>query len=125
MIATYWVAFWVGLVSLIGWIFLRGLAHGGVAKRWDPEARLAGGKIAVAAVLGFGMGGLSSSYGGWGSGSIWGAVLGAMGATAYTWWVAKDDEASLDGAPDAAISPGTTDRAPDGDSGSNVEPDGG
>lgn len=91
MITAYWIAFGIGLTSLVGWILLRGLGQADVLVRFDPERRVPQLKLAIAALVGFGMAGLSSSYAGWpGATPIVGAVVGAAGAAWYAHWVDED-----------------------------------
>ncbi len=97
MITAYWIAFAVGLATLILWIFMRGLAHAEVLIRFDPEQRVPNLKLAVAGSLGFGMAGLSSSYAGWEpSLTIVGALAGAGAAAWYAQWVDEDSNEDPD-----------------------------
>lgn len=93
MNGVYGVAVVVGLVSLLGWIALTAVAANvpGWADR-DPE-RLIGpwGRRAIAAVVGFGMAGLSASFAGWpDAAAVASAVVGAVGLALVTEWLAPD-----------------------------------
>lgn len=97
MITAYWIAFAVGLTSLVAWILMRGMAHAEVLVRFDPEQRIPHLKLAVAGLLGFGMAGLSSSYAGWDPAmTIVGALVGAGAAAWYARWVSDDLEETHD-----------------------------
>lgn len=93
MITAYWIAFAVGLTTLIVWILMRGLAHADVLVRFDPEQRVPNLKLVVAGLLGFAMAGLSSSYAGWDPALTFvGAVVGGTAAAWYAKWVESDLE---------------------------------
>jgi hypothetical protein len=71
----------VGVVALLAWLVL-GLTATSVDGKegWNPEARLGvPGRIAVAGLLGFGLGGMSASFAGWATGP---AVVAALGGVA-------------------------------------------
>ncbi len=93
MIFTYWLTLAVGFVALIVWVFLRGMADADVWVRLDPEARLPQAKLVVAGLVGFGIAGLSSSYGGW-NGLASGAAAIA-GAAVAAWYAATVEPAGL------------------------------
>lgn len=78
MIPVYAVAVVLGVVALLGWVILGLMAAAVDGKEGlDPEARYGEpGRFVVAGVLGFGLGGMSSSFGGWPSGA---AVVAAVG----------------------------------------------
>jgi hypothetical protein len=81
LIPVYAVFVVLGFAAVLGWIYL-GLASSSVEGKQslDPEAKFgAAGRGVVAGVLGFGLGGMSASFGGWGPGL---AVLGAIGGGA-------------------------------------------
>jgi len=90
MIPIYWIAFGLGLSSLILWILIRGLADADVLVRIDPESRVPRLKLLVAGILGFGMAGLSSSYAGWSPGMSVAAAAG--GAVASAWYAHRVDD---------------------------------
>jgi hypothetical protein len=78
--AVYGIALAVGFVSLLTWIiavFAAGSVDGW--ESFDLEERFgASGRRVVAAVLGFGMAGLSASYAGWNTAlAVAAAVAGA------------------------------------------------
>ncbi|MBK5268683.1 MAG: hypothetical protein JJE47_14775 [Acidimicrobiia bacterium] len=97
MIPIYWIAFGLGLPSLILWILIRGLADADVLVRFDPERRIPRFKLVVAGVLGFGMAGLSSSYAGWSTGMS--VVAAAAGAVASAWYAHRVDDEPLSESP--------------------------
>ena len=90
MIPVYWIAFGLGLSSLILWILIRGLADADVLVRFDPERRIPRLKFVVAGVLGFGMAGLSSSYAGWSTGMS--VLAAAAGAGTSAWYALHVDD---------------------------------
>ncbi|MEA3501320.1 MAG: hypothetical protein U9R47_00985 [Actinomycetota bacterium] len=80
MVPVYAVALFSGFLMLLAWIV--GVAVGAWVDGWefaDPERRFGVvGRSIVAGVLGFGMGGMSASFGGWPPAlAIFGAVAGA------------------------------------------------
>ena len=80
MSALYAIAVIVGLVLLITWAGL--VVLGNSVAGWDslnPEARFGGrGRMAIAALAGFGMGGLSATFAGWATAlALLAAVVGA------------------------------------------------
>ncbi len=82
---VYGIALAVGFVALLVWAI--GVYVGESVKGWDSfnlDRRFgASGRRAVAAVLGFGMAGLSASYAGWNAGlAVLAAVAGAAVAIA-------------------------------------------
>lgn len=81
MRALFGVALAIGMLGLLGWIAAVGVA--GSVDGWegvDPDARFGmTGRRVVAAVLGFGMAGLSAAYAGWPMALATGAAL--VGAT--------------------------------------------
>lgn len=94
MIGAYWVSLGLGLAALVAWIIMRGLAHADVAVRWDPDARIGRGRIIIAGLVGFGMGGLSLFYSGRSVGmSVAGALGGAVVMAAYAATVDESDPA--------------------------------
>jgi uncharacterized membrane protein AbrB (regulator of aidB expression) len=82
MVPVYAVALIVGFLLLVAWIV--GVAIGAWVEGWefaDPERRLgAKGRFTVAGVVGFGMAGMSASFGGWPPALAFvGAVAGGIG----------------------------------------------
>lgn len=78
MIPVYAVAVVLGFLGALAWVTL-GLTAAAVEGKddLDPEARYgSAGRYVVAGVLGFGLGGMSASYGGW---AEWAAVAAAVG----------------------------------------------
>ena len=83
MVALYAICTVVGVVALLTWITLGIAASAGDDRRYlDPELRFGEqGRAAVAAVLGFGLGGMSASFAGWGTAlALLGALAGAVAA---------------------------------------------
>ena len=93
MILSYWLTLAVGFGTLILWIFLQGMADADAWARLDPEVRFPQAKLVVAGLVGFGIAGLSSSYGGWGAGFSIGAA--AVGAGAAAWYAATVEPSGL------------------------------
>lgn len=63
MIAVYAVSLLVGVVLLVAWIFLRVYAANTGRASIDPERRLGqAGRRLVAALVGFGMAGMSAEF---------------------------------------------------------------
>ncbi len=86
MRTVYAVTLGAGSMALLAWIGLRGLVANlpGLA-RVDPERRWGTrGRQVVAALVGFGIAGLSSAYAGWpAAGTVAAAVAAAAGAAWY------------------------------------------
>lgn len=87
MIPVYAVSVVVGMVGLLAWVAAVAVADMVDGWAWaDPEARFGvRGRVAVAAVIGFGMAGMSSSFGGWPAVAAFGAAVGGavlMGSAA-------------------------------------------
>ncbi len=75
----------LGLAGIVGWALLRGLGDPGAAGRWDPEARLGrSGRLAVAVLTGFGLGGMSATFAGWATGLALVAALAGAAAVAFS-----------------------------------------
>jgi hypothetical protein len=63
MVKVYAVAVAVGVLALVYWLFSATLADNAGRAAWDPATRWGNrGKIAIGAVIGFGMGGLSAEF---------------------------------------------------------------
>lgn len=82
MTPVYAVTLAVGVVLLFGWI--AALAISEIVEGWDgvdPEKRFGKpGRLAVAALTGFGLAGMSSTFAGWQTGfALVAALFGAMG----------------------------------------------
>lgn len=88
MVPVYAIALFAGFLVLLAWIV--GVAVGTWVDGWegvDPEARFgAAGRSIVAGVVGFGMAGMSSSFGGWPPAL---AFLGALAGAAAMVAVAR------------------------------------
>ena len=84
--AVYAVATVVGLLGLAGWVLTRSLA---VARGsgFDPEERFGTrGRRALAAVVGFGLGGMSASFSPLEPSSLLVALAALVGAVAAAWY---------------------------------------
>jgi hypothetical protein len=87
VIPVYAICVVLGVVAVITWVFV-GLTSSAVAGKshLEPEARFGeAGRMTISGVLGFGLGGMSASFGGWGSalallGAVGGAVLAIVAA---------------------------------------------
>ncbi len=82
MTILYATALSVGLIGVVGWIVLSTVST--AVEGWasaDPETRFGKtGRTVVAALVGFGMGGLSATFAGWPDPTpVAGAVAGAVG----------------------------------------------
>ena len=99
MTSVYAVAVAIGCVGLFVWIVLVAAANVGTGNgSVDPE-RWAGrrGRITVAAVLGFGLAGLSASYGGWATlPALLAAAVGAAGLGVAANWLGPDADTDAD-----------------------------
>ena len=88
MVPVYAIALFVGFLMLLAWIV--GVAIGTWVDGWefaDPESRFgAVGRSIVAGVVGFGMAGMSASFGGWPPAL---AILGALAGAAAMVIVAR------------------------------------
>jgi hypothetical protein len=63
MVKVYAVVLAVGALALVYWLFSATLAETAERAAWDPVTRYGNrGKIAIGAVIGFGMGGLSAEF---------------------------------------------------------------
>ena len=92
MIPVYAISVVLGAVGVLVWIFL-GVTSSSVKGKadLDPEERFGTiGRSVVAAVVGFGLGGMSASFAGWSTFlALLGAVAGAVLMTAaarYLGW---------------------------------------
>jgi len=87
VVAIAAVALVAGLLGLLAWVAASAIGESVEGwSRFDPEARFgAAGRFTVAGLVGFGMGGLSSSYAGWPGMAVAGAaVAGAVLAIVAT-----------------------------------------
>lgn len=101
MIPVYAVCVVVGFIAVVAWVTL-GLTAVAVEgkENLDPEMRFgATGRYVVGGVLGFGLGGISASYGGWPSGAAFAAAGGgALLAVLAARFLGVDDEVDEDAA---------------------------
>ena len=78
VVVLYAIAALAGACALISWLVWQTLAERQDAARSGPDDRFGmRGRSVVAGVLGFGLGGMSASYAGWGAVAIAGALAGA------------------------------------------------
>ncbi len=97
MVKVYAVVLSLGLVVLIGWIVLRALAVNIDRATIDPEERFGiGGRRVVAALVGFGMAGMSAEFSP--RGITWPFALGlaVLGAGAASWYAGRVDGATTE-----------------------------
>ena len=90
MTAVYAVTLVVGLLGLGAWIVATAVAD--MVEGWqslDPESRFGPwSRRAIAALVGFGMTGISASYGGWPDIAAFGAaVVGGAALAAISEWL--------------------------------------
>jgi len=87
LVPVYAICTVLGVLGIVSWI-TAGMAATAVADKdhWDPEVRFGfAGRAVVAAVAGFGLAGMSASFGGWSSvpaflAAVAGALLGIASA---------------------------------------------
>jgi hypothetical protein len=99
LVAVYAICTVLGVVGILTWVTL-----GMVASSWtgkdhlDPEARYGEpGRIAVSAVTGLGLGGMSTSFAGWNAGlAAVGALVGAVGAVVVARYLGFEEDADGD-----------------------------
>ena len=87
MTAVYAIALTVGLLALVAWIAMSAVAASVDGwDRFDPRSVVGDlARLIVAGMIGLGMGGLSASYAGWGSGpAAIAAIVGAGGLVAVS-----------------------------------------
>lgn len=95
MVKVYAVVLVMGVAALLVWIMSRALAENLSRPGIDPEERWGiPGRRAVAALVGFGMGGMSAEFSprdlSWPVALVL-AVLGAVAAAWYAGWVDRKD----------------------------------
>ncbi len=84
--AVYAIATVAGLLGLVAWVLTRSIAvaRGG---GFDPEARFGTpGRRVVAAVVGFGLGGMSASFSPLQPSSVVAAAAAILGAAVAAWY---------------------------------------
>lgn len=107
MVKVYAVVLVLGIALLIGWIFSHAFAQNSSVDRFDPERRFGvPGRRVVAAMVGFGMAGMSAEFSprdlGWPI-ALGLALIGAGALAWYAGWVDTDSDA--DSESDATIAP--------------------
>ncbi|HLT95348.1 MAG TPA: hypothetical protein VK070_01050 [Acidimicrobiia bacterium] len=105
MVKVYAVVLVVGVFALIAWIVARAFAVNIDRDSIDPEQRFGiPGRRIVAAMVGFGMAGMSAEFSpldiSWPVASVL-AVLGGAAAAWYAGWVGSDED-DADPAPETA-----------------------
>jgi len=76
MVALYAVAVVAGAVGVCAWVVTAVLSERPGSHVIQPDTRFGvGGRMVVAAVLGFGLGGMSAAYGGWHAALAFGAAV--------------------------------------------------
>lgn len=95
MTPVYAIVLVVGVVALFAWLVLA--AIGTSVEGWDdvdPERRFGRiGRFAVAALVGFGMAGMSSTFAGWPAlATIAAAIAGGAGLVAVAHWFGPEPE---------------------------------
>lgn len=99
MIAVYAVAIVLGIVSVLAWIFM-GLAASSMhdMSRLDPEERFGEkGRYLVAGLMGFGMGGMSASFGGWNDAlAVLAAIAGLVAAVVAARYLGVEEDQEQD-----------------------------
>ncbi len=101
MVAIYAICTVFGVIAVLAWVTL-GIA----AAAWngkehlDPEDRFGEiGRTVVSAVLGFGLGGMSASFGGWNTGlAVLGAAAGSVVAVAIGRYLGVEEDPDGDSA---------------------------
>ena len=94
MTAVYGISLLIGAFALLVWIAATAVAH--TVDGWDriePQERFgAVGRLVLGGVVGFGMAGMSASFGGWSPLlSFVGAVAGAAGLIAVAFWLGPEE----------------------------------
>lgn len=94
MTALYSVALVVGALAFLVWVAATAVAN--TVAGWegiDPEARFGMiGRSVVAGIVGFGMAGMSASFGGWTSVlAFLAAVAGAVGLVVVAFWLGPEE----------------------------------
>lgn len=95
MVKVYAVVLIVGFLALVGWVMVKSFAENIERPSLDPEARFGvAGRRVVAAMVGFGMAGLSAEFSprdiSWPLALLL-AVAGAVAATWYAGWADRDE----------------------------------
>ena len=85
----------LGVIGILGWVTLGMIASSWTGKEHlDPEIRFADrGRLAVSALVGFGLGGMSATFAGWNAGfALVGALLGAVVAVFVTRYLGFEED---------------------------------
>lgn len=107
MVKVYAVVLVLGIALLIGWIFSHAVAENSSVDRFDPERRFGvSGRRVVAAMVGFGMAGMSAEFSPRDLSWPVALALALVGAGALAWYVGwVDTGAGADSESDATIAP--------------------
>jgi hypothetical protein len=99
---VYAVALVIGVVLLLAWI--ASVAVSEMVDGWghvDPERRFGyRWRLAIAALTGFGLGGMSSTFAGWSSAAALGAAVGGGLLVAGAAWFLGEDAGLEDAGPE-------------------------
>ena len=99
MVAVYAIVLVVGVTALIAWIFTHAFAENSETSRFDPEERFGiAGRRVVAALVGFGMAGMSAEFSPRDLGWQLALVLAIAGAGVLAWyagWIDSDTDAGV------------------------------
>lgn len=98
MVPIYALATAAGVVSLLVWIGLTVFANTVAGREpLDPEGRFGPtGRVAVAAVFGFGLAGMSASFAGWSwLAALAAALAGAIGAGLVARYLGPESEGGV------------------------------
>jgi hypothetical protein len=97
VIAVYSVVLVVGILALIAWIVAHSLAASSGATNRDPEERFGvRGRRLVAALVGFGMAGMSAAYAATDISDPLVILLALAGALVAAWWAGLVDVTGTD-----------------------------
>lgn len=103
MVKVYAIVLVLGIVLLIGWIFSHAFARNSSVDRFDPERRFGvPGRRVVAAMVGFGMAGMSAEFSPRDLSWPIALALAVVGAGALAWYVGWVDTGA-DAESDASI----------------------
>lgn len=107
MVKVYAVVLVLGITLLIGWIFSHAFAENSSVDRFDPERRFGvPGRRVVAALVGFGMAGMSAEFSPRDLSWPVALALALIGAGALAWYVGwVDTGTGADSESDATIAP--------------------
>ncbi len=112
MVKVYAVVLVLGIIALIGWIFIHAFAQNSSVERFDPEDRFGiSGRRVVAGMVGFGMAGMSAEFSPRDLSWPIALVLAAIGSGVLAWYAGWVDSGSADGDSDDSLRCYPTDAA--------------